>query len=178
MTSLLCLTLLVNVIRSSFGSKCDACFDFCWTWRLLLGVFYRTGAQGVTVLCWNCADILRSGTCPHVASLWLARLRCWAPLFQGMSCPPMDSSTWQILSPRGKNIQRGASLGEFNCVANGVFCSCLTPPSPNQWTDVNDELKPYAALGAALYIDEDLWNRLCKWITITVRKLCNCSMQK
>lgn len=69
-------------------------------------------ASDVTV-CSNSAGILQSGTSLHVASSWLARLSCWALPFQGRLCPAMVSSTWLILSPRGKSIQKGASLGKF-----------------------------------------------------------------
>lgn len=77
------------------------------------GIFCSTGAADVTAVCSNCADILQSGTSLHVASSWLARLNCWALPFQGRLCPAMASLTWLIPSPRGKSIQRGASLGKF-----------------------------------------------------------------
>lgn len=84
-----------------------------WVELKPLGIFFSPYAADVTVVCPNCADILQSGTSLQVASSRLAHLVCWALPYQGRLCPAMASSTWPILSPREKNIQRGASLGKF-----------------------------------------------------------------
>lgn len=103
----------------------------------------------------NCAGILQPGTSLHVASSWLASLNCWALPFQGRLCPAMVSSTWLILSPRGKSIQKGASLGKFSYVFFYFFLLLfflllimwirtlffLPVPSQckNDWQDINDK---------------------------------------